>query len=224
MGESLWLLLTMAFGFGLLHALDADHIAAVSALACRREQGNRGAVWRFCLQWASGHGLVLLAVGAAVLLAGMAIPERLSHIAESLVGVVLLVIGGAVLRDLWRRRLSLRFHRHNDAPPHAHWGLSSEETHTGHAPLLVGMMHGMAGSAPLLALLPLSMQHSPWIGMGYLLLFGIGVLLTMLLLGGLLGWLLQRLAARAGEVVVMLRAVVGVFAIGFGGWLLHGLS
>lgn len=224
MGESLWVLLTMAFGFGLLHALDADHIAAVSALACRREEGSRRAVWRFCLQWASGHGLVLLLVGAAVLLAGMAIPEQLSHLAESLVGLVLLVIGFSVLRDLWRRRLSVRFHRHHNSLPHAHWDSLEEAASHGHAPLLVGMMHGMAGSAPLLVLLPLTMQHSPWMGMAYLLLFGIGVLLTMLLFGGLLGWLLQRLADRAGEVVVTLRAAVGVFAIGFGGWLLHGLA
>lgn len=229
MDESHYALLTMAFGFGLLHALDADHIAAVSGLACGREQGGWRAVRRFSLQWATGHGLVLLLIGATVLLLGMAIPEQLSHLAESLVGVVLLLIGFFVLRDLWQRRLHFRFHHHHDLPRHAHWHELAEDlprrspVHS-HAPLLVGMMHGTAGSAPLLALLPLASQHSPWIGMGYLLLFGLGVLFSMLLFGGVLGWLLQRLADRAARLVVVLRASVGVFALGFGGWLLHGIA
>lgn len=229
MDEPLYALLTMAFGFGLLHALDADHIAAVSGLACGREGEGWCAVRRFSLQWATGHGLMLLLIGVTVLLLGMAIPESLSHLAESLVGVVLLLIGFFVLRDLWQRRLHFRFHHHTDLPQHAHWhepttGNPPVATRHSHAPLLVGMMHGTAGSAPLLALFPLAAQHSPWLGMGYLLLFGLGVLLAMLLFGGALGWLLQRLADRAARLVVLLRATVGLYAVAFGGWLLHGLA
>jgi high-affinity nickel permease len=81
--------LTLAFGLGLMHALDADHIMAVSGLASARP-GRRRAL-AFCARWAIGHGLSLLSIGAAVLLLGLAIPVSLSAHAESLVGVVLML-------------------------------------------------------------------------------------------------------------------------------------
>jgi nickel/cobalt exporter len=223
-------LLAMAFGLGSLHALDADHIAAVSGLACRKESG-RYRVLRFALQWASGHGLMLMLIGGAVLLLGAAIPVALSHWAESLVGVVLVVIGVGVLRDLHRQRLHLQFHHHEGLPGHAHWQhphpTSSGAVATGsprhtHRPLLVGVIHGTAGSAPLLALLPLTVQQSPWVGMGYLLVFGFGVFVAMSLFGGLLGWLMRRLLRHTQRAVNGLWLLVGGGSTVYGGWLLYG--
>ncbi|OOZ40502.1 hypothetical protein BOW53_07530 [Solemya pervernicosa gill symbiont] len=228
MGESsVVAILSLAFGLGLLHALDADHIAAVTGLASQEEGGRRQAL-RFSLMWALGHGLTLLLVGVAVILLGMAIPAQLSEWAETLVGVVLVVIGIGVLLDIRRENVHLHFHRHDSGLPHAHWhhhtpGREHRASHHRHrhTPVLVGVLHGAAGSAPLLALLPMTQQQDPWLAMGYLLLFGVGVLASMLLFGGFVEHLFNHLKRRARRLLYLLRSVVGLFSIGLGGWLFY---
>ncbi len=220
-------LFTLAFGLGLLHALDADHIAAVSGMASHRP-GFRASV-RFCLRWAFGHGLVLLVVGVAVFLLGMTIPTELSALAESAVGAVLLIIGGAIIVDLYRQRAHIHFHRHDDLPRHAHWHVHhahaphDDAAHKhGHAATMVGALHGMAGSAPLLLLLPLGQMASPWHGFIYLLIFSCGVVLAMLIFGGALGVVFSRFAEIGGRFLQCVRAAVGMGSIGFGAYLLLG--
>lgn len=216
-------LLGLAFGLGWLHALDADHIAAVSGLASTRATFRD--TLRFCLRWSLGHGLTLLLIGTAVLLLGMAIPERLSQLAEQAVGVVLIVIGVYVLWDVLRSDTHVHFHVHDDLSRHAHWHRHTEPAHAHrhhHGALMVGMVHGTAGSAPLLALLPLSAQAHPLFGIAYLVLFGLGVLLSMLVFGGLLGTVLRSLARRGASALRGVRLAVGLSSLGFGAWWVHG--
>jgi len=111
-------ILAVAFGLGMVHALDADHIAAVANLA-GHGPSRRNALLAGGL-WALGHGLSLLLSGAAVLLLGMAIPERFSALAEHLIALVLIGIGLWVLRDLYRRRVHLHFHSHDGLLQHGH--------------------------------------------------------------------------------------------------------
>jgi sulfite exporter TauE/SafE len=227
MEDTVFAVLSLAFGLGLLHALDADHIVAVSGLASTRP-GLRASL-RFCTRWAAGHGLSLLLIGGAVLLLGMAIPTTLSAVAEDLVGVVLILIGAWVLYDLFRRRAHLHFHRHDELPQHAHWHVHKHDGHHaqdehrhGHGAVMVGVLHGTAGSAPLLALLPLAKLGSPWIGLAYLLLFGLGVLASMLVFGGLLGGVFSWLSHWGDLIVRRVRMTVALGSIGFGGYLLQG--
>jgi len=224
--ESGTAILTLAFGLGLLHALDADHIAAVSALVCKR-RGKTAAVY-YSLLWAMGHSLTLLLAGGAVLLFGQAIPESMSHWAELFVGAVLILIGLTVFRDLHSRGLHIHFHKHKGMPHHAHWhqvdsGSAGDEERTEHkhTPLLVGTLHGAAGSAPLLAILPISTQHDPWLGMAYLLMFSLGVLMAMLGFGGVLGWLMRRLLGRAQRSMHILQSFIGAASIVLGTWVIH---
>ena len=235
------LVLMLAFGLGMLHALDADHVMVVSGLSSSdsgsgsRLRGSLG----FCLRWALGHGLVLLVIAAAVYLLGYSIPHSLSEVAESLVGAVLIVIGVMVIRDLFKQHAHLHFHKHGNIPAHAHWHVhedlhdrcsdhhadkSHQHNHNhnhNHSAILVGMLHGMAGSAPLLALIPVAQQHSPVLGMFYVLLFSLGVLLSMLLFGGVLGTVFAWLERIGNQVVYTLRAIVAIAAIAFGGVLLQ---
>jgi nickel/cobalt exporter len=223
--HSIIAILSLAFGLGMLHALDADHIMAVSGLASTRP-GLRTSL-KFCARWAIGHGLSLLLIGSAVLLLGMAIPTSLSAVAESLVGVVLIGIGVWVIWTLVYQRAHLHFHRHDDLPRHAHWHVHHhrQEHHRDphrhdHSAVMVGILHGTAGSAPLLALIPLARIGSAWLGMAYLGLFSLGVLVAMVVFGGLLGGVYTWLARWGNQVVLGLRAVVALSAIAFGGHLL----
>ncbi len=218
-------LFTLAFGLGLLHALDADHIAAVSGMASHHS-GLKNSV-RFCLRWAVGHGAVLISIGGAVFLLGMGIPERLSAVAEYLVGAVLVFIGLMIFYDLYRRRIHIHFHSHSDLPRHAHWHVHRDHSRHddsahrhGHTATMVGALHGMAGSAPLLLLLPLGQMDSPSQGIIYLISFCVGVVAAMLLFGGLLGLIFARFAKVGGRLVHYLRGAVGVATIAYGGYML----
>lgn len=221
--------LSVGFGLGLLHALDADHIAAVSGLTSTRPGPRAG--WAFCLRWSMGHGLMLLAIGGAVLLAGMAIPQEMSAYAEGLVGLVLLGIGAWVAIDLLRSRVHIHFHQHDGLPNHAHWhahndAASRHHRRAGHAhrhgAVLVGALHGLAGSAPLLALLPLASAGAPWVGLAYIGCFSVGVLVAMLLFGGVLGGLFGWLARWGERAVRLLRTGVATGSMGLGLYLLAG--
>ena len=213
--------ITLAFGLGMLHALDADHIMAVSGLIAN--QRSTKDTLQFCLRWAVGHGSVLLLAGILVL------PASLSHYADAGVGVILIVIGAIVLINLYRHRIHIHFHRHDGLPPHAHWHSHhaydmtphSQNPHRHkHSALLVGMLHGLSGSAPLLALIPMATLRSPLLGFVYLLIFSVGVLLSMLLFGGLLSLFLKVVERYAERLLIWIRALTGLGAIVIGGIML----
>ena len=215
---SIWALLSMAFALGMVHALDADHVVAVSGLSCN------GSSWkhslRFCARWALGHAAALLLIGFAVLFLGMAIPQQLSSWAENLVGVVLVLIGAWVLWDLLRKQAHLHFHSHDNMPRHAHWhnhqaGELEHHKHD-HTPVMVGVLHGTAGSAPLLAILPITQISSPWLGIFYLLLFGFGVFIAMLVFGGALGGVFAVLQRWGNQFISLLRLLVSLLSIALG--------
>lgn len=236
MNIELWSLLILAFGLGMIHALDADHIIAVSGLSCQSESRNHSLM--FCLRWALGHGAALFLIGAAVILLGMAIPETLSQLAEQLVGAVLILIGLYVIWDVYKKDLHLHFHQHDGMSDHAHWHEhaqpdrarlsqqvdehqheSSRHQHS-HAPVFVGVLHGTAGSAPLLALLPLSQISSPWAGMAYLFLFGLGVFISMLVFGGIIGQIFVWMKNWGNRFITSLRITVSIISIGYGAKLI----
>jgi len=226
---SLFSTLFLGMSLGILHALDADHVAAVSSLASTRT-GKRHALF-FCGKWAMGHGLSLLLIGGSVLILGFAIPETLSRIAENLVGVVLIAIGIWVLWEVYRRPLHLHFHQHADHLPHAHWHThadnerhednnNSAHQHT-HSAVFVGGLHGVAGSAPLLALLPMTRAESTWLAMSYIAFFSIGVLIAMLLFGGMISIVFQWLQKHSISLLNWLRGLTGVVSLGLGSYLLY---
>jgi len=231
MNVELWSVLFLAFGLGMLHALDADHIIAVSGLSSMNDSSVQDGVHKnkrqsliFCARWALGHSMALLIIGSAVIFFGMAIPEQLSKIAESLVGVVLILLGVYVLWDMKRQHAHLHFHQHDGMSDHAHWhshqpakNMHHKDAHKhAHTPVFVGVLHGVAGSAPLLALLPVSKISSPWLGFCYLLLFGIGVFLSMVLFGGLLGHVFAWLKRWGNQFINGLRVLVSIISISYG--------
>lgn len=214
------MILILAFGLGLLHSLDADHIMAVSNLASA--QPGRKKIIRFCLHWALGHAVTLLVIGLLVFALGFSLPSSLSLYAEAVVGLVLIIIGIIVLADVIRQHAHIHFHQHDGLPSHAHWHSHKKENSHRHAhtAVFVGMLHGLAGSAPLLALIPIAMSEQPLYGFMYLIIFSLGVLFAMLLFGGVLGFFTNKILAASESLFRWVRGVLGIGAIGAGGMLI----
>ncbi|HEV7880433.1 urease accessory protein [Bradyrhizobium sp.] len=180
----------LGFGFllGMQHALEADHIAAVSSIAARRSDVHD--IVKHGLTWGLGHTLTLFVFAGAAILLGHAIPDDLARPLEIAVGIMLVGLGAHVLWRLWRDRVHFHQHGHGDGTHHIHARSHVNETIAhrnsahlhGHGirwrSLLVGLMHGMAGSAALLVL-SLSQVANAAYGMFYVLLFGVGSMLGM---------------------------------------------
>jgi hypothetical protein len=181
-------ILGLGFLLGMHHALEADHIAAVSSIAARRT--HIGDIVRHGLTWGLGHTLTLFVFAGAAILLGHAIPEHVARPIETAVGIMLVGLGAHVLWRLWRDRVHFHTHGHGDGTVHIHAHSHAGETvphaRAAHAhahgfrwrTLLVGLMHGMAGSAALLVL-TVSQVSSPAVGLGYVALFGIGSMVGM---------------------------------------------
>ncbi len=185
---ALFQILSLGFLLGMQHALEADHIAAVSSIAARRT--HVGDIVKHGLTWGLGHTLTLFVFAGAAILLGHAIPEHLARPLETAVGIMLIGLGSHVLWRLRRDRAHFHKHSHADGEVHIHVHSHAGETapHS-RAPhdhahgfrwrtLLVGLMHGMAGSAALLVL-TVSQASSPAVGLAYVALFGIGSMIGM---------------------------------------------
>ena len=181
-------ILGLGFLLGMQHALEADHIAAVSSIAARRS--HVADIVKHGLTWGLGHTLTLFVFAGAAILLGRAIPDHVARPLETAVGVMLIGLGAHVLWRLWRDRVHFHQHGHGDGTvhfhAHSHAGETTPHVRTAHAhehrfrwrTLLVGLMHGMAGSAALLVL-TVTQASSPAVGLGYIALFGIGSMIGM---------------------------------------------
>ncbi len=181
-------ILGVGFLLGMQHALEADHVAAVSSIAARRTEVRD--IVKHGLTWGLGHTLTLFVFAGAAILLGHAISDRLAGPLETAVGIMLVGLGAHVLWRLWRDRVHFHRHGHDDGTQHIHVHSHADETvpHRASAhlhrhgfrwrSLLVGLMHGMAGSAALLVL-AISQAANPVTGMFYVLLFGIGSMFGM---------------------------------------------
>jgi high-affinity nickel permease len=223
----------LAFGFalGLRHAVEADHLAAVSAIVSER-RGVLGATLLGGL-WGAGHTASLVAAALAVILFDVRVGARTALALESCVGVMLVALGANALRKLARGgRVHLHFHRHGGrehAHPHLHGkaelarehGEKERIAHTHHGlrfdtrTLAVGMLHGLAGSAALM-LLVLSTVESRLVGMLYVFVFGLGSAGGMMLMGALVSLPLRLTAARFTRAHLLLRGAAGLFSLGLG--------
>ena len=218
---TLWLTIPTAFILGLLHALDADHVIAVTTFIARRPRPRQAA--RFCLQWGLGHMLPLLALGMGAILLGRRIPAAFGWAAETAVGCVLIVLGGLVFRDLWRRKIHLHVHEHDGvrhAHLHSHAG-GGHHAHT-HAPTLVGVLHGLAGTASVVVVIPVTVLASAWVAALYIAVFSAAVVLMMVLYGCAAGFVLGRAQTRTPDLYRWALAITGTLSLATGGlWLVR---
>ena len=228
---SLVAILGIGLVFGLKHATEVDHVIAVSTIVSHHKNVFRSAI--VGALWGAGHTISLLIVAAIVLWFRVEIPERVSGWLEF--GVALMIIGLGI-SALWRTlRANAKVHVHQ----HSHDGVSHTHVHfhekeTKHAPavkaphshgvsrigvkpVMVGMMHGLAGSGAL-TLLVLTQLSSSWLGFLYVATFGVGSIAGMLLMSGLVGLPFALTAGKLAHLQRGLQTLAAIFSICFGIW------
>ena len=211
------LLTSSGFGslLGMRHALEPDHLAAVSTLVTRERNSVKAALLGMC--WGLGHTAGLVVVGAVLVFLRAELPARIANLFELLVAVMLIALGSRAVVQAMRQgqpshlhQHAFAVHRHSGLPAHVHigaWTLARR-------PLLIGAVHGLAGSGALTALvlttLPTTAER-----LMYISLFGLGSTCGMAVLSGVLGWPLARLGAHPG-IARGISALVGCFSIALG--------
>ena len=231
--------LTLGFLLGLKHATDADHVVAVSTIVSEYRNAWRG-IW-IGASWGLGHSTPLLVLGVLILLLKEAALERYEPVApifEFGVGVMLVFMGLQVFWNLRRGRLHVHEHAH-DKGPHVHihathdaaQDTGSRQPHGFFRPgrpffraksYFIGIIHGLAGSAAVMLVL-LPQISSPMVGVGYLVLFGVGTILSMALITVVLGVPF----AISGKFQSLNRSVAGVAGVAsllFGGALMSDIA
>lgn len=151
----------LGFLLGLRHATDADHVVAVTAIVSREKSFRRAA--RIGALWGIGHSLTVLVIGGAIVLFRIAIPPRVGLGLEFAVAVVLIVLGFSNLRPITAERAA------------DEQALARAD---GWRPLVVGVIHGLAGSAAVGLLVLAVIPETAW-ALAYLLVFGLGTIAGM---------------------------------------------
>lgn len=213
-------ILMLGFVLGLRHALDTDHIAAVSTVLAQRPSWRASSL--VGLSWGLGHTVVLLLVGALVLVLRVPIPEPIAMAAEFAVGVMLVVLGGLLGIKLVKEQWHMHQHDH-DGAKHVHLHSHTQSPGHGHShwwresvrPLCIGMAHGLAGSAALL-LLVVASAHSVMEGLVYITVFGCGSILGMMLIGLILSFPVVWSLRLGQPVFLAVQGVASLGSVGFG--------
>ena len=228
MDGSLISALGVGFLLGLRHALDADHVAAVSTFVSR----HRG-LYASCVLgtfWGIGHTGALLLAAVATTLLRLRIPPEVDRALEGLVAILVVALGANVLVQALG---SIRVHRHEHAHSgrahrhlHLHVGPTMSHTH-GHVigdrkrPLLMGALHGLAGSAALL-LLVLAAMPSTAAALLYVTVFGVGSTVGMVIVSGVIG-VPFAVGGSSERTRLALQIAVGVASLGVGVAMLRPL-
>ena len=225
---SIFITLLTAVMLGFLHALEVDHVLAVSAFVNTRPA--LGTAAQFGARWGLGHSITVLGLGGVLLLTGLRWPDRYDAIGQGMVGLMLLGLG------LWALRASRKLHLHSaeehggHAHLHTHGGTGTHgHAHEASLPpdrpyhhaggiTLVGMLHGLSGTSAVVALVPVTMIHSVGLGFGYLVAFGVGVTVAMTLFAGIAAGAMRQAALRS--LVWGRRFAVGIGVAGMlvGAW------
>ncbi len=231
---SLVAILSLGFFLGMRHATDADHVVAVSTIVTRERRISSAAF--IGALWGAGHTLTILAVGAAIILFTLVIPPRLGLTMEFSVGLMLILLGVLNLRSFRKHvsALGLNSHTHHTeptaAPDHTHSAISSLDRSWGRwslyqwcRPLIVGLVHGLAGSAAV-ALLVLTTLHNTHWAVAYLLVFGLGTIAGMMVITIALASALKYSSERSAWLNRYLGNIAGVISLAFGLFIVYQMG
>ncbi|MFD2673686.1 HoxN/HupN/NixA family nickel/cobalt transporter [Marinicrinis sediminis] len=172
MEASLWSLLLLGFGLGIKHAIEPDHVIAVSTIASRSKKLSQSSMAG--VFWGIGHSVTMLIVGMVLIISKFQLPETWVSTMEIAVGLMIIYFG---LTSMWA-------HRHQVSAQAGETGISPRSQW--YRSIFIGTVHGLAGSAALV-LLTLATVDTWWQGALYMLIFGGGTVAGMFLFTTLLG-------------------------------------
>lgn len=224
-------IVVLGFVLGMRHATDADHVVAISTIVSR-ERRIGSAAWIGAL-WGVGHTLTILAVGVGIILFTLVIPPRVGLSMEFSVGLMLVLLGALNLRGfrkLWTKPISEdnghKIHDHGTAER----SIESMDQWFGRwplyqwvRPLVVGLVHGLAGSAAV-ALLVLTTVHNPRWALSYLFLFGVGTIAGMMMITIAMASALQYAGSRSRWINDRLSLATGLLSIAFGLFIVYQMG
>ena len=242
MQDSISAALWLGFILGLKHAMEADHLVAVTTIVSEQRS-----LWRSTtvgILWGIGHTAALFAAGLLIIVLHVSIPERLATALELAVALMITFLGARILYLLRRdhRRIHVHTHTHGGRThSHLHFHddvdahkVSDADKHNaqdkrdafihhgglrGLRPVLVGIVHGLAGSAALTLLVlteVMSGGRSRTLGLFYLLVFGAGSIGGMLLMSALISIPFVYTANYFTRISNPLRLAAGLASIAFG--------
>jgi ABC-type nickel/cobalt efflux system permease component RcnA len=228
-------LLGLGLLFGLKHATEVDHVVAVSTIASQQRNVLPSAL--VGALWGAGHTASLLIAGVIVLCLRIAIPESVSRWLEFGVALMIIGLGTAALWRALRTRSDFHVHKHSHGGvSHVHIHFHEAETRhqaerkhshavatVGVKPVLIGMMHGLAGSGAL-TLLVLTQIGSVWVGFLYLAIFGLGSIVGMLLMSGLIGLPFALTSRGVSSLHHRMQLTAAVVSIAFGLWYAYRIA
>jgi high-affinity nickel-transport protein len=213
-------ILMLGFLLGIRHATDADHVVAIGTIVSR-ERTLRGAAQLGAL-WGAGHTVTILAVGGAIILLGIVIPPRIGLTMEFAVAAMLILLGS--LNVSRSARDSDGGHTHEgDALPLFDRRPGRRAAYQVLRPLVVGVVHGLAGSAAV-ALLVLGSLHDPRWATAYLLVFSAGTIAGMMLITVTLAMPLTVAARRFSGMNRYLALSSGLLSLAFGLFLVYRIG
>ncbi|WP_088051924.1 urease accessory protein UreH domain-containing protein [Virgibacillus dakarensis] len=218
MEGSLLTILSLGFVLGIKHAIEPDHVIAVSTIASRSKK-----LWRSSLSgafWGIGHTATLFIFGIILIIMKGEIPEKWAMSLEFLVGIMLVFLGISSILSLKKIHAHKHFHSHKGITDqdhvHQHNNLSYIKS------MLIGVVHGLAGSAAMV-LLTMSTVESVWEGALYILIFGFGTVVGMLIATTIIGVPFVFSANKKG-VNRFLAQITGVISIVFGIYYMYTLG
>lgn len=201
---------------GLRHAFEPDHLVAIATLVTR-ERSVRSAL-HLGAAWGIGHTAAIMVLGTILVAARRTLSDQVGVLLEAGVALMIAVMGVRAILDAWRMggRGPVQAHRHG-LMRHTH-ASSAEHVHIGgwalaRRPLLVGVMHGLAGTGALTALAAASLP-SLSAQIAFMLVFGLGSTAGMAAVAGLAGWPLARLV-RTPSALAAVSSAAGAAAIVF---------
>jgi cytochrome c biogenesis protein CcdA len=203
--------LALGLFLGVRHATDADHVVAVSTIVSR-EASSRSAMWVGAV-WGMGHTLTILLIGGAIILLGLVIPPRVGLAMELGVAIMLMVLGVMNVMGALRRIDGVVL----DGPG----GAATPRRRL--RSFVVGVVHGIAGSAAVALLVLSTIEHAGW-ALLYLAIFGLGTLVGMMLLTTAMAVPLAAAARRYGSLGQVLSRVTGLASIALGVFLAYQIG
>lgn len=213
-------ILLAGFLIGVWHARESDHLAAVAAIVAERKS-----VWSSAIIggiWGLGHTISLFVAGLILVFLKIKFTEQGERILEFCVGVMLVFLGFNVLRKLFFSS-EAHFHEHtHEGVTHLHPHDAAAHHYARFSPraLIVGMIHGLAGSAALMLVL-LTQIESPALGLLYVVIFGVGSIGGMMLMSVIVGVPLSWTANRSRNWNLILQCLAGLVSVGVGFYVIY---